>query len=195
MTNPQVLLVIDLQHGIVEPPPEAGPRSNTQLTTNVPKVLQAWRRLKWPIIHVIHHDSDPDHPLNKDTKPDGHKPHTSAAPQGDEPVLLKSTGSAFVNEDLKLAERLEQAGGKRPKVVIIGMDGAQCVNDNARAGCDRGYDMYVVADACSTFGMPHYLPGREAISAEDTHTAAMSILANGFATVVTTDELLKQLPQ
>lgn len=188
-----ILLVIDLQHGIVEPPPEAGVRSTPELTSNVPKILQAWRKRGWPIIHVVHHDSDPGHPLNKDRCPDGHKPHVCAAPQGDEPVLLKTVGSAFTDPDLKLLERLKDLGGSKAKVVIVGMDGAQCVNDNTRGGYDRGFDMTVVADACATFGMPDYRDPEKEICAEDTHVAAMSMLGNGFAKVVKTDDLLQQV--
>lgn len=191
--KPPILLVIDLQHGIVEPRPEAGPRSTPDLTINVPKVLQAWRKLGWPIIHIVHHDSDPDHPLNKDIHPKGHKSHVCAAPQTDEPVLLKTAGSAFTDPELRLFDRLNELGGAKAKVVIVGMDGAQCVNDNARGGSDRGFDMTVVADACASFGMSDYRPGGKEISAEDTHVAAMSILANGFAKVVTTNDLLQQI--
>lgn len=191
--TPPILLVIDLQHGLVEPTPKIGLRSTPDLTNNVPKVIHTWRQLKWPIIHVVHHDSDPDHPLNKDVRPEGHKPHACAKPQGDEPILLKTAGSAFTDPELKLAERLTQLGGPNANVTIIGMDGAQCVNDNARGGCDRGFRMTVVADACATFGMRDYRSGGNAISAEDTHTAAMSMLANGFAKVVMTDDLLQQV--
>lgn len=189
----QILLVVDLQNGLVEPAPELGQRSTPELTNNVAKVLSTWRQLKWPIIHVVHHDPDPNHPLNKDKYPEAHKPHECAKPQQDEPVLLKTAGSAFTHPDLKLADRLVKLGGSNAKVTIIGMDGAQCVNDNARGGSDRGFRMTVVADACATFGMPDYRPHSKEISAEDTHTAAMSMLGNGFATVVTTDELVKQL--
>ena len=107
-------------------------------------------------------------------------------------MLHKSTGSAFVDPALGLQQRILDLGGSKAQVVVIGMDGAQCVNDNTRAANDLGFSVTVVADACATFGMEDYRgKGHKAIGAEETHTAAISILANGFARVVMTEEVLK----
>ena len=185
-----MILVIDLQEGLVAPPEEE-PRSTPNLTTNVETVLRLWRRRKWPVVHIHHDDLDPEHPINKVTYPDKFKAHACSAPRDDEPLLHKHTGSAFIDPSLRLAERLEQAGGKASGVVIMGMDGAQCVNDNTRAANDLGFEVTVVADACATFGMDDYRDSGKKIGAEETHTAAMSMLNNGFAKVVTTEDLMK----
>ena len=192
--DPCILLVVDLQHGLVEPVPEAGHRSTPELIANTQRILLAWRQLGWPVVHIIHHDSDPCSPLNKDVHPEGHRPHECAIPHAGEPILLKTVGSAFTNPALRLAETLTELGGSKAKVVIIGMDGAQCVNDNARGAYDRGFDVSVVADACASFGMARYGFIGADFSAEDTHIVAMSMLANGFAKVFSTDELLRKLP-
>lgn len=191
--EPSILLVVDLQCGLVEPMPEAGCRSTPELIANVQRILLAWRQLGWPIIHIVHHDSDPCSPLNKDVHPEGHRPHECAIPHVGEPILLKSVGSAFTDPKLRLAETLTELGGSKAKMIIIGMDGAQCVNDNARGAYDRGFNVSVVADACASFGMARYGFDGADFSAEDTHTVAMSMLANGFAKVLSTDELLRKL--
>ena len=194
MVSPPVLLVIDLQEGIVEGGDGAGPRSTPNLTANVENVLQTWRTRGWPLIHIHHDDPDPDHPIHKISHPERFVAHPCSAPRRDETVLYKHVGSAFVDPQLRLAERLSQLGGKCAEVIIIGMDGAQCVNDNARAANDLGFKVTVIAEACATYGMEDYRGGGRAISAEDAHVAAMSILANGFAKVVTLNDFLALHP-
>ena len=191
--KPPVLLVIDLQQGLVEGDPEMGPRSTPNLTSNVQKILHFWRERAWRVIHVRHDDLDEEHPLHRIHHPEMFKAHPCSAPVGEEPVLDKHVGSAFIDPELRLAERLTHLGGPAAEVVIIGMDGAQCINDNTRMACDLGFKNTVVADACATYGMDDYKYPRRKISAEDTHDAAMGLLANGFAKLVTTEVLLKSL--
>lgn len=97
-----------------------------------------------------------------------------------------------MDPELGLAKRLTALGGKGADVVIVGMDGAQCVNDNTRAANDLGFKVTVVADACASFGMPDYRNSERFIGPEETHTAAMSMLANGFAKVLGTEEFLRE---
>jgi nicotinamidase-related amidase len=193
--KPPILLVIDLQEGLVSPPPEEGPRSTPDLTKNVSSILHHWRTRKWPVIHINHDGPELDHPLNRTLAPLTFAPHECSQPIEGEPVLVKQCGSAFVDPNLRLAERLRQWHGGGPdgaEVFVIGMDGAQCVNDNTRAANDLGFSVVVVADACASFGMPDYRgAGYKNIGAEETHAAAMSILANGFAKVITTEQALK----
>lgn len=105
-------------------------------------------------------------------------------------MLVKHVGSAFTDPTLRLEERLWDLNAVI--VVVIGMDGAQCINDNARAANERGFSVIVAADACASYGMGHYASSRKTYSPEKTHDAAMSMLANGFARVVSTAELLKE---
>ena len=74
------------------------------------------------------------------------KPHDIAAPEGDEKVFVKHTVSAFMES--KLPDTIKSYGHR--KIVVIGMDGGQCVNDTTRHGADLGYDMVVVGDACAS---------------------------------------------
>ncbi|KAI1613621.1 Isochorismatase-like protein [Exophiala viscosa] len=185
------LLVVDLQQALVEGFPDSDERRSTpHLTSNVDTVLSHWRRHKWPVIHIQHDNLDPDEPLNMDNFPGNTEPHACAKPRYDEPVLVKHIGSAFTDPNLKLEERLKDLGCE--EVVVIGMDGAQCINDNARGACERGFKVTVVADACASFGMQSYGEKGKSYSPEETHDAAMSMLANGFARVVGTDALLKE---
>ena len=144
--EPPILLLIDLQHGLVEGPHEWGPRSTPDLAENVTHLLSTWRSKGWPILHVHHDDiDDPTNPISSNF-PEKVKPHDIAAPEADEKVFVKHTGSAFMES--KLPDTIKSYGHR--KIVVIGMDGGQCVNSTTRQGADLGYDMVVVGDACAS---------------------------------------------
>jgi nicotinamidase-related amidase len=185
--DPPILLLVDLQHGLVEGDPDWGPRSTPKLVENVKYILKTWREKGWPILHIQHDatEKEPKNPINA-LYPETFAIHSSAAPEGDEKVFVKHTGSAFYAEGLP--EAIKSYGHKR--VVVIGMDGAQCVNCTVRQGDDLGYSMYVVADACASYGMDNY--EKKNVGAEYTHNAAMWMLM-AYAKVTQTADVLKDL--
>jgi nicotinamidase-related amidase len=183
--EPPILLLVDLQHGLVEGDPEWGPRSTPKLVENVKYLLNTWRAKNWPILHIQHDDNEPKNPINSDY-PETFAIHTSAVPEGDEKVFVKHTSSAFVAEGLP--EAIKSYGHR--KIVVIGMDGAQCVNSTVRQGDDLGYKMFVVADACASYGMDDY-EGKN-VGAEYTHNAAMWML-KAYGKVTQTADVLKDL--
>jgi len=181
-----ILLLVDLQHGLVEGDPAWGPRSTPKLVENVKYLLKTWRAKGWPILHIQHDNQyEPNNPINA-VHPETFAIHTSAAPEGDEKVFVKHTGSAFFAEGLQ--EAIKSLGNKR--IVVIGMDGAQCVNSTARHADDLGYSVYVVADACASYGMDNW--ERKNVGAEFTHNAAMWMLM-GYSKVTHTADILKEL--
>jgi len=184
--GPPILLLVDLQHGLVEGPTEWGPRSTPKLVENVKHLLETWRSKHWPILHIQHDAfNELDNPIRA-ACPETFAIHTSAAPEGDEKVFVKHTGSAFFAEGLPEAIK---SYGKR-KVVVIGMDGAQCVNSTVRQGDDLGYKMYVVADACASYGTEDY-EGKN-VGADNTHNFAMWML-QPYSKVTQTADVLKEL--
>jgi nicotinamidase-related amidase len=184
-----VLLLIDIQQGMVEGPSEWGPRSTPNLTTNVEKLLEFWRSKSWPVLHVQHDDiADPTNIISA-KYPETYKIHASAAPIKDEPVFVKNVGSAFVATGLPTA--LEKLGtrGKR-RIYVAGMDSSQCINSTTRNGGDLGYKMTVVSDACAGYGIED-LNGKK-VDAQTTHELAISML-QGDARIGTTNEVLGEL--
>jgi nicotinamidase-related amidase len=200
MSSLTVLLVIDLQQCLVAPPLEDGPRSTPLLTTNVRTILTRWQELHYPLIHINHHASNPMDPLHPSHQVTS-APHSCAKPLPNETIRYKSTGSAFIGAHggKSLLENLEafaSPAGEQAKLVIIGMDGAQCVNSTTRSAADLGFDVTVVADACASFGTQDWRRGEakeKGWSAEETHDVAMAILAGGYARVVSTEELTLSL--
>ena len=192
---PPILLLIDLQQGLTTAaPPEWGPRSTPTLLDNVTQLLETWRSRSWPVLHVQHDDIfDSTNPIAA-IYPETYAIHPAAAPVEGEPVFVKNVGSPFVASGLRA--KVEELGvlaegeGKR-KIVVIGMDAAQCVSDTTRSGTDSGYKIVVVGDATAAYGMDDWITGK-LISGEETHRAAMSMLM-GYATVTTTDKVLSVL--
>lgn len=187
---PPVLLLIDLQQGIVEGLPDWGPRSTPELTENVAHLLNAWRSRSWPVLHVYHDAVDePNNPAQVKF-PETFAPHPSAAPLASEPQFIKHQGSAFVGT--KLQEELErlEKDGKR-KIVVIGMDGSQCVNNTVRHAADLGFELLVAADACACYGMEDWRTGKQ-LGAEVTWEAAMGVLTSS-AMIAETDKVLTAL--
>ena len=183
---PPVLLLIDLQQGLVEPSPEDGPRSTPQLTKNVASLLTFFRSKSWPILHVQHDDI-----INIDNNissrfPSSFKIHSSAAPLENEPVFVKHVGSPFVAT--RLEEELRKLGKRR--VIVAGMDGRECVNNTTRHGVDLGYEITVVWDACASFGMVG-LDGK-VVDAETTHQMAMAMLLS-YAKVESLEKVMGDL--
>ena len=200
MASPTVLLVLDLQQCLVDPTPEEGPRSTPSLTTNVSTILARWRQLNYPLIHIHHDSSNPLDPLHP-SHPETNAPHSCVAPLAGEIVRHKTTSSAFSSKHdgvtlLETLEGLRSPTGEKANLVIIGMDGAQCVNSTTRSANDLGFDVTVVADACASFGTQDWKKGEakgKGWGPEETHDLAMAILAMGYARVVTTEEFLRSL--
>lgn len=183
MATVPVLLLIDLQHGLVEGPSEWGPRSTPELVENITYLLRTWRSKGWPVLHV-QHDGGPDNIISVGF-PESFALHTCATPLPSERVFVKKVGSPFVAT--KLSNVMNELGEKN-KIVVVGMDGGQCINNTTRHAVDLGYSVVVVGDACASYAMNDWKTGKN-FGAEETHNAAMSILA-GDAKVTTTKELL-----
>jgi nicotinamidase-related amidase len=200
MSSPTVLLVLDLQQCLVNPTPEEGPRSTPSLTANVSTIINRWRELHYHVIHIHHDASNPLDPLHP-SHPETNAPHSCAAPLPGETVRHKTTSSAFGSDQgglslLEALKKLENPVGEKIKLVIIGMDGAQCVNSTTRSAADLGFDVTVVADACASFGTPDWKKGEakgKGWGPEETHEMAMAILGVLYARIVTTEQLLLSL--
>ena len=187
--EPPILLLIDIQQGVVEGLPEFGPRSTPNFVENIKYLLQTWRRKSWPVLHVNHDDiADENSPINSKNS-ETFAFHSAAAPLDEEPVFTKSVGSPFVATELL---GVIQSHGNR-KVVVIGMEGGQCVNSTVRHGSDLGLEIVVVADACASYGADDWEHvGGNSLGAEETHRIAMGTLM-GYAKVTSTKRLLQVL--
>ena len=174
-----VLLVIDAQQEYIDGTlalPGVEPA-----TANIVRLLTAARRAQSPVIHVAHVGApggpfDPAGPgaIIADVEP---VPH--------EPVVEKRLPNSFAGTDLE--DRLATHG--RGSLVIAGFMTHMCVSATARSALDHGYDVTVVSDATATRDLPN-ATGAGIVDASAVHVAALAALADRFAAVVTTDEVL-----
>lgn len=178
-----VLIPIDVQCGFDLPP--WPPRNNPAMEANGLRLLEAWRRAGWPLIHV-RHDSvmpgsvfEPAHP--------GNALRPGFEPRDGEPLVTKSVNAAFIGTDLDL--RLRRLGVDT--VVLFGISTDMCVSTTARVAANLGYRTIVVGDACTCFDQPD--ADGTVIPADAIHRAHLATLRAEFAQVVATDDVLAAL--
>ena len=175
------LLIIDVQTGLDDP--RLGARNNPAAERNMARLLARWRARKRPIFHVQHMSTEPDSPLRPELP--GNAIKSEVAPIGGEPLIQKQVNCAFIGTDLEA--RLRQASIK--SLVIIGLTTNHCVSTTARMAGDLGYRAIVVADATAAHERRSYDGSFH--PAETVHELALANLHEEFATILNTDQVLR----
>ncbi len=104
-------------------------------------------------------------------------------PDGDEPVVVKTSVNAFTTTNLQ--QQLVLQGVR--EVVICGIRTEQCCETTARVAADLGFDVTFVTDATTTSGIP-------GLSAEQIIERTEQVLREReFATIATTEDMIAQL--
>jgi nicotinamidase-related amidase len=175
------LLIVDIQrdyfpggaYPLVEP--EAAADSTR-------RVLEAFRGGGEPVIHLKHVWDEPEATfMRPDT--DGVEIHPAVAPAAGEPVIEKSEPNGFVETGLE--QHLRERG--IDQLVVAGMMSSMCVDATVRAAVDLGFEATVVHDGCAA---PDLEFGGETVAGRTVHAAFMAALADGYAEVVSADDLL-----
>ncbi len=150
---------------------------------NIAALLAAARLAGAPVIHV-RHKGQPGGLFGPDT------PYFELAPQAaaleDETVVDKGLPNSFAGTSLK--EALDATGRKR--IVVVGFMTHMCVSSTTRAASEQGFGVVVVSDATATRDLPAQ-GGDGVIPAASLHAAELAALADRFAIVCTTAELVR----
>jgi nicotinamidase-related amidase len=183
LNDKTALIIIDVQDGLDDP--RLGKRNNPEAERNMARLLAEWRRRGRPVFHVQHMSINPNSTLRPDQP--GNAIKRIVAPQGDEPVLQKSSSSAFIGTDLE--KRLREADIQT--VVMVGLTTEHCVSTSARMAGDLGFKTLVVADATAC----HEHQGYDGVHypAETVHANALVSLQDEFATILKTDQVLDSI--
>ena len=179
------LLVVDMQRGFDDP--AWGPRNNPAAEANVAALLEAWRAVGAPVIHIHHDSPDPLGRLRRGTP--GHAPKAEAQPLDSEQVYRKRVNSAFIGTGLEVGLMARGVDA----LVIVGLTTNHCVSTTARMARNLGFEVFVIADATAAFARAH-VDGRPR-SAVEVHDAALSDLQDEFAEILDTRTALAALTQ
>ncbi|KAB0482004.1 Nicotinamidase-related amidase [Pseudomonas reinekei] len=146
---------------------------------NIKKLLTAARAAGRPVIHVRHLGT-----VGGLFDPQGERGEfiPGLEPQGDEAVIGKLLPSAFHGTDLK--NRLEGLG---LDLVVCGFMSHSSVSTTVRAAKNLGFRCTLVEDACATRDLP-YKGG--VLSAEHVQQTEMAIMADNFAAIAQTNDLV-----
>jgi nicotinamidase-related amidase len=178
------LLVIDIQCDYFPGGafPLVGPEAAAQVAR---ALLDAVRAAGEPVLHLRHLWDAPDALFMRPGTP-GVEIHPLVAPVAGEPVIDKVNPNGFLGTTL--AESLRELGIDH--LLVVGMMTSMCVDATVRAASDLGLTVTVVHDGCAA---PDLVFGGTAVPAAMVQAAFMAALADGYATVVGSREVLADL--
>jgi nicotinamidase-related amidase len=149
------------------------------------QLLQAFRRLSTPVVHIQHLSTRPGATFFlPNTR--GVEIHDSVAPIEGETVVQKNFPNSF--RDTPLLEHLRKQ--QVEELVIAGMMTQMCVDSTTRAAADLGFKCVLAHDACATRSLSF---GGASVSAAHVQTAFLAALSGLFAKVQSVDEVCQTL--
>ncbi|MDD2055545.1 cysteine hydrolase [Pseudomonas putida] len=176
--NHATLLIIDAQKEYL-----SGPLALTGIeaaAANIAQLLAAARAANRPVVHVRHLGT-----VGGLFDPQGERGEfiPGLEPEADETLIGKLLPSAFHGTDLE--KRLQEIGSL--DLIVCGFMSHSSVSTTVRAAKNLGFRCTLVEDACATRDLP-YKGG--VLSAEQVQQTEMAIMADNFATLAQTRDLL-----
>jgi nicotinamidase-related amidase len=179
-----VLILIDLQEDYLNRPPVAARRA--ALLDRIARLLDAFRRRRLPIIHVVSiYKADRSNwtlSMLRDNWPvviegtSGAAIANEIAPADGEPVVVKDRFSAFFGTDF--GARLSTTGAD--VLVVAGINTHACVRMTVIDAFMRDMPVVVCSDAVDSWDPEH-------------HRVTLEYLSRGIAEVIPSDELIARI--
>lgn len=179
-TPDHALILVDYQQGFDHP--SWGRRNNPGAEQQAQRLLAHWRAHGAPVVIVRHDSTEENSTLRPDRPGNALKP--GFEPRDGELLCAKQVHSAFIGTPLK--DWLDARGVK--DITISGISTDMCTSTTTRMGCDLGYRMVFVEDACVCFEQRD--PQGETLAPELLHRAHITTLGSDFARVVRTEQVL-----
>ncbi|NWA09397.1 cysteine hydrolase family protein [Pseudomonas gingeri] len=176
--NHASLLIIDAQKEYL-----SGPLALSGMQTavdNIKQLVAAARAAGRPIVHIRHLGT-----VGGLFDPQGERGEfiPGLEPQGDETLIGKLLPSAFHGTGLE--KHLQELGSL--DLIVCGFMSHSSVSTTVRAAKNLGFRCTLVQDACATRDLPYK---GEIISAEQVQRTEMAIMADNFATLALTRDLI-----
>ncbi|NBA97291.1 cysteine hydrolase family protein [Pseudomonas sp. R5(2019)] len=151
-----------------------------EAVANIAQLLAAARTGKRPVVHIRHLGT-----VGGLFDPQGYRGEfiPELKPQGDERIIEKRLPNAFNGTGL---DKLLQDLGHLD-VIVCGFMSHSSVSTTVRAAKDYGYRCTLVEDACATRDLPFK---DEVIAAAQVQRTEMAIMADNFASVALTKDLI-----
>jgi nicotinamidase-related amidase len=177
----KALLLIDLQNDYFEGGTMTLVHAD-RACGNAAIVLNEFRRMGLPVIHIRHIATKPDATFFvPDTA--GAEIHHRVTPTVHEKVIVKHFPNSF--RGTELLSLLKE--NSITNLVICGMMTHMCIDATTRAAKDLGYNCTLIGDACATKDLE--IAG-QTVKARDVQTAFLAALNSTYATVITAREYL-----
>ena len=140
------------------------------------RLLTYWRAQGWPLVHIRHDSQDPQSPYRPGQT--GHDFRAPIGPLPGETVIAKQTNSAFIGTHLEAW--LRESG--HTALVVAGVITNNSVEATVRMAGNLGFAVWLVEDACFTFGRMDWNGVWR--SAEEVHAMSLANLDGEYCTVI-----------
>lgn len=179
----RALVIIDIQQDYFAggANPLVGPDAAAEAAAGV---LAHFRARGEPVIHIQHVWDAPDATFMRPGT-EGIEIHPLVTPLPSENLIQKEAPNAFVGTPLETL--LRDAGYS--DLVVVGMMSSMCVDATVRAAADLGFGVTVAHDACAAPNLE--FDGAE-LPGELVHASFMAALADGYAEVLSSRELIER---
>ncbi len=176
------LIIIDMQKSMAV---STSLRNNLNAEHNISTLLESWREAGAFVAHIRHISREANSPFRPGQA--GVEFQESLTPLPSEHVVEKNVPDAFINTGLERWLRVRGISG----LVIVGVSTNNSVEGTARTAGNLGFKTQVVSDATFTFEKIDYSGTKR--TAEEVHAMALANLDGEYATILTTEQLIKAL--
>jgi len=182
-TNNNALIIVDVQKAFDDK--KWGDRNNLIAEENIGKLLTLWREKGWQVVYIQHKSDNPNsvfHPNNE-----GFTIKELVAPKEEEVVITKKVNSSFIGTNLEAILKFNDIS----TVVITGLTTPHCVSSTTRMSGNLGFNTFLISDATAAFGIKDQ--NDKYYDAETIHNISLATLNEEFATILTTEQLIKKV--
>ena len=142
-------------------------------------------RKSWQVIYIKHMSDNPTSVFYSGNK--GFEIKEIVTPKEDDVIITKKVNSSFIATNLEEFLRTNKIN----TVVITGLTTPHCVSTTTRMSGNLGFDTYLISDATAAFGMEGH--NKNYYDAQTIHDISLATLHEEFATILTTEQLLKEI--